>query len=159
MSFLIARVSSGVWLNPHHCCPLAECLCCRSVTERQRRWTLHSLVEFWLAVIIRASRAVSQAPSTSGGRLCAAARRRQGCVRPSTGSTPRGCPRGHFAGQVVPEAGGGLPLPRPFPGGGSWQPSVLTAGGGCARPVQLRRLPHRRAGRDSRRTEDRSANK
>ena len=30
MSFFIARVSSGVWLNPHHRCPLAECLCCRS---------------------------------------------------------------------------------------------------------------------------------
>ena len=30
MRKLIARASSGVWLNPHHRCPLAECLCCRS---------------------------------------------------------------------------------------------------------------------------------
>jgi hypothetical protein len=31
------------------------------VTERQRRWTLQALVEFWLAVILRAPRALSQA--------------------------------------------------------------------------------------------------
>jgi IS4 transposase len=31
------------------------------MTERQRRWTLHALVEFWLAVILRAPRALSQA--------------------------------------------------------------------------------------------------
>ena len=30
-------------------------------TERQRRWTLQALVEFWLAVILRAPRALSQA--------------------------------------------------------------------------------------------------
>jgi hypothetical protein len=30
-------------------------------TERQRRWTLEALVEFWLAVILRAPRALSQA--------------------------------------------------------------------------------------------------
>jgi hypothetical protein len=27
------------------------------ITERQRRWALHTLVEFWLAVILRAPRA------------------------------------------------------------------------------------------------------
>jgi hypothetical protein len=31
------------------------------VTERQRRWTLQALVEFWLAVTLRAPRALSQA--------------------------------------------------------------------------------------------------
>ncbi len=31
------------------------------ITERQRRWTLQALVEFWLAVILRAPRALSQA--------------------------------------------------------------------------------------------------
>jgi hypothetical protein len=31
------------------------------VSERQRRWTLQALVEFWLAVILRAPRALSQA--------------------------------------------------------------------------------------------------
>ncbi len=31
------------------------------VTERQRRWTLQALVEFWLAVSLRAPRALSQA--------------------------------------------------------------------------------------------------
>ena len=31
------------------------------VTERQRRWTLQTLVEFWLAVILRAPRALTQA--------------------------------------------------------------------------------------------------
>jgi hypothetical protein len=31
------------------------------LTERQRRWTLQALVEFWLAVILRAPRALSQA--------------------------------------------------------------------------------------------------
>ncbi len=30
-------------------------------TERQRRWTLEALVEFWLAVVLRAPRALSQA--------------------------------------------------------------------------------------------------
>ena len=31
------------------------------ITERQRRWTLEALVQFWLAVILRAPRALSQA--------------------------------------------------------------------------------------------------
>ena len=31
------------------------------ITERQRHWTLHTLVNFWLAVILRAPRALSQA--------------------------------------------------------------------------------------------------
>ena len=31
------------------------------ITERQRRWTLQALVQFWLAVILRAPRALSQA--------------------------------------------------------------------------------------------------
>jgi hypothetical protein len=31
------------------------------ISERQRRWTLQALVEFWLAVILRAPRALSQA--------------------------------------------------------------------------------------------------
>ena len=30
------------------------------VTERQRCWTLQALVEFWLAVVLRAPRALSQ---------------------------------------------------------------------------------------------------
>ena len=30
-------------------------------TERQRRWTLEVLVQFWLAVVIRAPRALSHA--------------------------------------------------------------------------------------------------
>ncbi len=31
------------------------------ITERQRRWTLEALIQFWLAVILRAPRALSQA--------------------------------------------------------------------------------------------------
>jgi len=91
-------------------------------------------------------------PSTRRWRAPRAARRREGGLEPQPGLRrggylqrdargPRGsrrsrgvAPRGHFAGQVVPEAGGSLPLPRPFPGGGSSSPSGLTAGGSCARP-------------------------
>jgi len=61
MSFLIARVSSGVWLKPRDRRPLAEFFAAVRMTKRQRRWTLHTLVKFWLAVILWAPRALSQA--------------------------------------------------------------------------------------------------
>ena len=151
MSFLIARASSGVWLNPHHRCPLAECLCCRS--DHGTATPLDPAHP--RGVLARCDHPGASRPEPSplrdAGGLRAAARRRQGCLEPQPGLRrgvylqrdargPRGgrrsrgaAPRGHFAGQVVPEAGGSLPLPRPFPGGGSWPPSALTAGGGCAR--------------------------
>ena len=31
------------------------------ITERQRRWTLEAVVQFWLAVVLRAPRALSHA--------------------------------------------------------------------------------------------------
>ena len=61
MSFLIARVISGVWLNPHHRRPLASVFAAVRITERQRCPALYTLVEHGLAVIIRAPRALSQA--------------------------------------------------------------------------------------------------
>ena len=96
MRKLIARASSGVWLAPHHRRPLAECLCCRSdhgtptpLDPAQPRRESGLRREVYLQRVARGPR---------GGRR-------------SRGAAPRG----HFAGQVVPKAGGSLPLPRPFP--------------------------------------------
>jgi hypothetical protein len=134
MSFLIARGSSGAWLNPHHRRPLAECLCCRS--DHGTATPLDPAHP--RGVLARCDHPGASRPEPSPlrdtGGLRAAARRRQGCLEPQPGLRrgvylqrdargPRGgrrsrgaAPRGHFAGQVVPEAGGSLPLPRPFPG-------------------------------------------
>ena len=154
MSFLIARASSGVWLKPHHRCPLAECLCCRS-----DHGTATPLDPAHLrGVLARCDHPGASRPEPSplrdAGGLRVAARRRQGCLEPQPGLRrgvylqcdtpgPRGsrrsrrvASRGHFAGQLVPEAGGSVSLPRSFPGGGSWPPSALTAGGGNAASVR-----------------------
>ena len=82
MRKLIARVSSGVWLNPHHRRPLAECLCCRSDTERQR--PAHPRGVLARCDPLGASRP-EPSPLRDAGGLRAAARRRQGGLEPQPG--------------------------------------------------------------------------
>ena len=61
MSFLIARVSSGCGITHITAALWQSVFAAVRITERQRRWILHTLVEFWLAVILRAPRALRQA--------------------------------------------------------------------------------------------------
>jgi hypothetical protein len=59
--FFIARVSSGCGITHITVALWQSAFAAVRITELQRRWILHALVEFWLAVILRAHRALSQA--------------------------------------------------------------------------------------------------
>jgi len=59
--FIIARVSSGCGITQITVALWQSVFAAVRITERKRRWILYTLVEFWLAVIPRAPRALSQA--------------------------------------------------------------------------------------------------
>lgn len=55
------RSRPGAVADPHHGGSLSTVFATVRITERQRQWTLEALVQFWLAVILRAPRALNQA--------------------------------------------------------------------------------------------------
>jgi len=70
----------------------------------------------------------------------------------------RGCsPRGHLAGQALPEAGGGLPLLRPLRGVVPRRPAREPRPAAAPAPAAAASVRPRRAGYSCRRTADRSA--
>ena len=110
MSFLIARGSSGAWLNPHHRRPLAECLCCRS--DHGTATPLDS--SHPRGVLARCDPPGASRPELSplrdAGGLRAAARRRQGCPEPQPGLR-----RGVYLERDAPWPKGKSPKPRGCP--------------------------------------------